>query len=866
MRMTSIVPCVGSALFVTFSLMGGCPDDPPAERSGSEQVRTRVKLDVELDLQLETDSAATTTTDPVSKAPLTRLSTPGPAAIVSPAPNPSRVSKEQVPLSSTPAQSPAAPAANPQQSSVKKLALLVGINRYQYPEIDRLRGALNDVENMKKLLKTRFGFEESDIVMLTNEQATRQAIMNAFRDHLIAKTKEPGDELVVFHYSGHGSQRKTTDPKAENGWYETIVPHDSGRKTHPNNDIVDYELSELFTKLRANTRLITFIFDSCHSGDATRDIEQKREAPPDDRPLVREGDGSRGLSSETKRDYVMVSACRSDESAYEYTSGVQNHGTLTYFLVKQIDLLASAGATFQEVFDKVKIEVSREHPLQHPQIEGEGANREIFGAKEVTAQPFVLVSPNGDKTDFQAGQVQGMTLNSVFDVYPPGTRDFKGPAPAQFKLTEVTALTSKGTRVTGGAIEEASRGVERVHNYENERIRVYFDPTVFDPTSRERKPIASPLRDAVHARLEAADRLASGLKSVDREEDAVVTLRLGKDSNGKDALVLARRGNPAQTQSFSITTPDADDRVMAELLRWTKVDDRAQGGPEAVFIEDRNDVDALPSIRDRLEQTQGLAATFQFVDRDGSPDLVVRKERLIPAVSLIKADWAKKGDEAAISPPVREDEEGAVNHVVTQMNQWARWIRLSRLANPKEANLASFRVARISTDGRTELANDREYLQLKENDSIELTIKNESQGEIFVTILDLSSDGEVSVLYPAHVPKALPAYADDRERESKAVKIPMKASLNKGASRVRDELRAIVTKEPVDLRFLIQKAPKGIDFMKETPASKARAVEDNANPLTRLIAQAGIGQKQVTVPPVGLDDWSTISCLIEIKR
>ena len=564
----------------------------------------------------------------------------------------------------------------------------------------------------------------------------------------------------------------------------------------------------------------------------------------------------------------MISGCQSNEKSYEVFFDKQQHGTLTYFLVKEIRNAADAGATYQEIFDKASIDVNRAHPLQHPQLEGKGANREIFGVKAVTTQPYVLVSPAGDKAVFQAGQVQGLTPKSEFDIYPPGTRNFKGPAPT-FKLTEVDALTSKGEwvkGVKGGPLQDASCGVERVHNYENQRIRVYFDPTIFDPKSKERKPIASPLRDAVHARLEAADRLASGFKSVNREEDAVVTLRLGKDSNGKDALVLARRGNPGQTQSFPITNPDADDHVMAELVRSTKVDDRGQAGPAGIFIEDRNDVDALPSVQDRLEEARGLAAAFQLVDRDDLPELVVRRERENPAVSLIKGDWAKNGDEAAISPPVREDEEGAVNHIVEQMNSWARWIRLSKLTNHRQANLASFEVRRFTQDGKTELANDKNYLQVNQNDRMELTIKNVSQDDIYVVVLDLSSDGEVSVVYPPHVPKPLPPGIDDQERESKAVKIKTTASLNKGVDKVRDELRAIVTNQPVDLRFLKQSAPKGIDFMKETPAPKAKAVEDDANPLTKLIAQAGIGQKEIVVTPVGLDDWSTISCLIEVKR
>ena len=42
------------------------------------------------------------------------------------------------------------------QARYKKLALLVGINDYKY--VKPLKGTVNDVKNMKKLLVERFGF------------------------------------------------------------------------------------------------------------------------------------------------------------------------------------------------------------------------------------------------------------------------------------------------------------------------------------------------------------------------------------------------------------------------------------------------------------------------------------------------------------------------------------------------------------------------------------------------------------------------------------------------------------------------------------------------------------------------------------
>lgn len=82
----------------------------------------------------------------------------------------------------------------------RKLALLVGIN--QYPDGTPLAGCATDVDLQRELLESRFGFNKSDIVTLTDEQATRAKIEEAFINHL-GKQASSGD-VVVFHFSGYG--------------------------------------------------------------------------------------------------------------------------------------------------------------------------------------------------------------------------------------------------------------------------------------------------------------------------------------------------------------------------------------------------------------------------------------------------------------------------------------------------------------------------------------------------------------------------------------------------------------------------------------------------------------------------------------
>ena len=86
------------------------------------------------------------------------------------------------------------------QSTNRKLALLIGINQYRGAT---LQGCLTDVDLQRELLIHRFGFQPSDILTLTDQQATRSQIETAFVEHLVTPSK--AGDVIVFHFSGHGS-------------------------------------------------------------------------------------------------------------------------------------------------------------------------------------------------------------------------------------------------------------------------------------------------------------------------------------------------------------------------------------------------------------------------------------------------------------------------------------------------------------------------------------------------------------------------------------------------------------------------------------------------------------------------------------
>ncbi|MEH2194967.1 MAG: caspase family protein [Nostoc sp.] len=150
------------------------------------------------------------------------------------------------------------------QPSPRKLALLIGIN--QYPKKSALSGCLTDVELQRELLINRFGFQGSDILTLTDEQASREFIEAAFLDHL-GKQAKPGD-AIVFHFSGYGSRVKleTSADIIQNALVPANVSFNS-----QDTKIVNYILEETLLLLLRSlpTDRVTAVLDTSYDAPST---------------------------------------------------------------------------------------------------------------------------------------------------------------------------------------------------------------------------------------------------------------------------------------------------------------------------------------------------------------------------------------------------------------------------------------------------------------------------------------------------------------------------------------------------------------------------------------------------------------------
>ena len=369
----------------------------------------------------------------------------------------------------------------PSQSSVSQSrALLVGISDYERgTNPDDGFGHLNvgpDLDNMHYVLNTFYSFQETNIHVLRNESATQENIVREFKQHLIDKAK-PGDR-IVFYYTGHGhfvpdvSGDETADQFDE--VLVTWLPKQKQRlpndKRHSFMYMLDdtYEilLQELSQKMHdpeGKVRgSVTVIFDSCHSGSATKDLLVPKGRPWNDRidgplpPFSRTGEVAGGWLTHKKGQLdgiIFISACRSDELSYMMPDSAKKGSILTYFLTQFLTELARQevhGVTYEDLYHSISVKASGQQAAQDPQIEG-NLNTLLFGdGKPVNRQSLPRVqrvrSGRPLHLELNVGLLHGVTEGSRFDIYRSG-KDVQDPANklAELEITEATSTTSLGT-------------------------------------------------------------------------------------------------------------------------------------------------------------------------------------------------------------------------------------------------------------------------------------------------------------------------------------------------------------------------------------------------------------------------------------
>ena len=123
--------------------------------------------------------------------------------------------------------------------SPRLFALIIGINKYESPNIPTLLGAVPDAEAMRGFLQKHLGVPSAQIRNLRDSEATRAAIINAIEAFSRKDEIKKGDPILIY-YAGHGgsADRPKTWGAGSTDKIELLVPYDFSSSLKDGNPMV----------------------------------------------------------------------------------------------------------------------------------------------------------------------------------------------------------------------------------------------------------------------------------------------------------------------------------------------------------------------------------------------------------------------------------------------------------------------------------------------------------------------------------------------------------------------------------------------------------------------------------------------------
>ncbi len=224
------------------------------------------------------------------------------------------------------------------------VAIVIGIENYQIIS-QKSDYSYNDAELIKGYLKA-LGFQERNIMYLTNERASLSGLRKTFEVWLPNNIKE--NSKVFIYYSGHGA------PDVKGNGY--IVPYDGDPGYL---EVTGYPIDKLYANLESlKAAEIMVVMDSCFSGAGGRSILPK---------------GARPISLEVKNPILLsdkiaiISSSKMNQISTSYSE--KSLGLFTYYF---LTALKEGKMTLADIYSYIKPmvedEARRMNVEQSPQL------------------------------------------------------------------------------------------------------------------------------------------------------------------------------------------------------------------------------------------------------------------------------------------------------------------------------------------------------------------------------------------------------------------------------------------------------------------------------------------------------------------
>jgi Caspase domain/Domain of unknown function (DUF4384) len=368
------------------------------------------------------------------------------------------------------------------QGTPRKRALLIGIS--DYLSIGNgwvpLPGAVNDVEMQRELLMHRFGFK--DVKCIMNQNARRQDILREFED--LIQWSRSGD-VVVIHYSGHGSTVDDPDRVFGDNLNGTIVPWDSDLPPG-GGEVNDITSGTLFLLMKAlKTENVTIVLDSCYSGGGARGNLVIRSRPGQAELLLRGETGVKLVASDAERKYqeewlaklnlsradwvqqrrdglakgaALLAAQRNQEAADVTFAGDTHAGVFTYALTRYLwqqtrneamgPVLVATKAKTERLLSTLDGKKHSQTPeFQEKPKSGNQQQPTYFLADFVAKQAAegVVTQVEGNRVQVLLNGVEPQVLETLGKGASLNLIDAKGDTIGTVEITKRTQLSAQGT-------------------------------------------------------------------------------------------------------------------------------------------------------------------------------------------------------------------------------------------------------------------------------------------------------------------------------------------------------------------------------------------------------------------------------------
>ncbi|HEY7510715.1 MAG TPA: caspase family protein, partial [Vicinamibacteria bacterium] len=307
----------------------------------------------------------------------------------------------------------------------------------------------------------------------------------------------------------------------------------------------------------------------------------------------------------------------------------------------------------------------------------------------------------------------------------------------------------------------------------------------------------------------------------------------------------------------------------------------AAGAVVDVYAPDTRDFTGAPAARVRLARVEAFRSEADVMEGDVAPlsrgvlrELSYAEPKLrlcylgvgaSPALQRIKAELdayavvqavtderdcdlrlserdgqlvTETGDLAPRGAPVPAAAGDAVSRIRARVLGWSRWYAVLRLANPSPGVDVRVRLGDPPVTARA----------FAPGDQVDVFAENRSDRDLYLNLIDLSSDGSVEVLYPpAGASELLPARTTGKLTR-------LQFFVPEGEQAVTDTLKLFATTVPLDPRLFRQGAVRS-----------GEAASASADPLAGLLDAAFLGKSR-NARPVNLGGWTTAQETVVVSR